>query len=130
MSVQKDLTAEEYIAILPRFILVPPGSRSIEARKMIAVTTPTKSADVNAFAGSLEIIEEPRLYKAGGPQPWWIAADPNAVDTIEYAHLEGQTEPFMDQRVGFEVDGAEFKVRHDFAAKALDHRGLFHNPSA
>jgi hypothetical protein len=130
MAQQKDISGAdaEYISVIPRFILVPPGARSIEARKMIAAVTPAKAADVNAFANSLEPIEEPRLYKPGGPQPWWLCADPNAIDTIEYAHLEGQTEPFMDQRVGFEVDGVEFKIRHDFAAKALDFRGLFYNP--
>jgi hypothetical protein len=130
MAQQKDIGGAdaEYVSVIPRFILAPPGARSIEARKIIATVTPAKSADVNAFAGSLEPIEEPRLYKPGGPQPWWLCADPNAIDTIEYAHLEGQTEPFMDQRVGFEVDGVEFKIRHDFAAKALDFRGLFYNP--
>lgn len=130
MTQQKDLDGEEYIDSRPRFILVPPGQRSIEARKMIAATTPASAADVNAFAGSLEIVEEPRLFVAGGPQPWYLAADPNLVDTVEYAHLEGQMEPFIDQRAGFEVDGVEIKVRHDFAAKALDYRGLFKNAGA
>lgn len=135
MAQQKDLgdgagADKEYIDARPRYILVPPGQRSIEARKMIAATTPAKASDVNAFTGSLQIVEEPRLFKTGGPQPWYLAADPNLVDTVEYAHLEGQTEPFIDQRAGFEVDGVEIKVRHDFAAKALDFRGLFYNAGA
>jgi len=135
MTQQKDLgdgagADKEYIDARPRFILVPPGQRSIEARKMIAATTPAKASDVNAFTGSLQIVEEPRLFKTGGPQPWYLAADPNLVDTVEYAHLEGQTEPFIDQRAGFEVDGVEIKVRHDFAAKAIDFRGLFYNAGA
>ncbi|HVZ21417.1 MAG TPA: prohead protease/major capsid protein fusion protein, partial [Vicinamibacterales bacterium] len=135
MTQQKDLgdgggADKEYIDARPRFILVPPGQRSIEARKMLAATTPAKSQDVNPFAGSLQVVEEPRLFVSGGPQPWYLAADPNLVDTVEYAHLEGQTEPFIDQRSGFEVDGVEIKIRHDFAAKALDFRGLFKNAGA
>lgn len=135
MTQQKDLgdgsgADKEYIDARPRYIVVPPGQRTIEARKMIAATTPAKASDVNAFTGSLQIVEEPRLFKTGGPQPWYLAADPNLVDTVEYAHLEGQTEPFIDQRAGFEVDGVEIKVRHDFAAKALDYRGLFYNAGA
>jgi HK97 family phage prohead protease len=135
MTQQKDLgdasgADKEYIDARPRFILVPPGQRSIEARKMLAATTPAKASDVNPFTGALQVIEEPRLFKSGGPQPWYLAADPNLVDTVEYAHLEGQTEPFLDQRSGFEVDGVEIKVRHDFAAKALDFRGLFYNAGA
>jgi len=135
MTQQKDLgdasgADKEYIDARPRFILVPPGQRAIEARKMLAATTPAKPDDVNPFAGSLQVIEEPRLFHSGGPQPWYLAADPNLVDTVEYAHLEGQTEPFIDQRSGFEVDGVEIKIRHDFAAKALDFRGLFKNAGA
>ena len=135
MTQQKDLgdgsgADKEYIDARPRYIIVPPGQRTIEARKMIAATTPAKASDVNAFTGSLQIVEEPRLFKTGGPQPWYLAADPNLVDTVEYAHLEGQTEPFIDQRAGFEVDGVEIKVRHDFAAKALDYRGVFYNAGA
>ena len=30
--------------------------------------------------------------------------------------------------MGFEVDGIEFKARHDFGAKAIDWRGLYKNP--
>lgn len=127
---QRDLDEEEYIANRPRFILVPPGQRSVEARKQVAATTPNSTQDVNAFAGSFEVIEESRLFVTGGPQPWFMASDPNLVDTVEFAHLEGQAEPFMDQRAGFEVDGVEFKVRHDFAAKALDYRGLYKNAGA
>jgi hypothetical protein len=135
MTQQKDLgdgagADKEYIDARPRFALVPPGQRAIEAKKMIAATTPAKSADVNTFTGAVAVVEEPRLFKTGGPQPWYLAADPNLVDTVEYAHLEGQAEPFLDQRAGFEVDGVEIKIRHDFAAKALDFRGLFYNAGA
>jgi hypothetical protein len=56
-----------------------------------------------------------------------LTADPATIDTIEYCRLEGQSEPFLDQRVGFELDGVEFKIRHDFAAKAIDFRGRFFN---
>lgn len=135
MTQQKDLgdasgADKEYIDARPSYVIVPPGQRAIEARKMLAATTPAKSSDVNPFAGTLQVVEEPRLFVSGGPQPWFLAADPNLVDTVEYAHLEGQTEPFIDQRVGFEVDGVEIKIRHDFAAKALDFRGLFKNAGA
>lgn len=133
MSQQRELspagaTGDQIIGNMPKFILVAPGTRAVEARKIIAQTTPAQTSQVNPYANSLEVIEEVRLFNTAGPQRWWLAADPNAIDTIEYARLEGQTEPFLDQRVGFEVDGVEFKIRHDFAAKAIDFRGLFFNP--
>lgn len=121
---------DRLISILPRFILVPPGSRSVEARKQITSTTPSSTADVNTFSGRLEVVEEPRLIPSAGQDPWFLAADPARIDTVEYAYLDGQEGVFTETRMGFEVDGIEIKARHDFAAKAIDHRGLYRNPGA
>lgn len=121
---------DRLISILPRFILVPPGSRSVEARKQITSTTPSSTADVNTFSGRLEVVEEPRLIPSAGQDPWFLAADPARIDTVEYAYLDGQEGVFTETRMGFEVDGIEIKARHDFAAKAIDHRDLWKNPGA
>ncbi len=90
-------------------------------------TTPSATADVNTFAGRLQVIEEPRLIPSTGNDPWFLAADPSRIDTIEYAYLDGQEGVYTETRSGFEVDGIEIKARHDFAAKAIDWRGLFKN---
>jgi hypothetical protein len=37
---------------------------------------------------------------------------------------------YLESRVGFDVDGVELKARLDFAAKAIDWRGLWRNPGA
>ena len=115
------------ISILPRYIITPPGGRAIEARKQVAATTPNSTADVNTFAGRLQVVEEPRLIPSSGADPWFLAADPARIDTVEYAYLDGQEGVYTETRTGFEVDGVEIKARHDFAAKAIDHRGLFKN---
>jgi hypothetical protein len=48
-----------------------------------------------------------------------------ACDTLEYARLAGTDEgPTLEARDGFDIDGVEFKAREDFAAAALDWRGL------
>ena len=118
------------ISILPQYILVPPGQRSVEARKQVTATTPANTQDVNPYAGRMQVIEEPRLIPSAGQDPWFLAADPSRIDTVEFAYLEGQEGVFTETRMGFEVDGMEIKARHDFAAKAIDSRGLFKNPGA
>ena len=118
------------ISVLPRYIITPPGARSIEARKQVTATTPSNTSDVNTFAGRLEVIEEARLIPSSGNDPWFMAADPARIDTIEYAYLDGQEGVYTETRTGFEVDGVEIKARHDFAAKAIDWRGLFKNAGA
>ena len=39
-------------------------------------------------------------------------------------------ESYLETRQGFEVDGMELKARLDFAAKAIDYRGLYKNVGA
>ena len=48
---------------------------------------------------------------------------PGQIDIIEMAMLEGEGGPMTESRVGFDCDGLEMKVRHDFAAKVLDYPG-------
>jgi len=118
------------ISVLPSYIITPPGSRAIEARKQVTATTPNSTADVNTFANRLQVVEEPRLIPASGTDPWFLAADTARIDTVEYAYLDGQDGVYTETRVGFEVDGVEIKARHDFATKAIDWRGLFKNAGA
>jgi hypothetical protein len=58
---------------------------------------------------------------------WFLAADPSRFDTIEVSYLDGIALPFLDQQDGWTVDGTEFKVRLDAAAKALAWEGLYKN---
>jgi len=43
---------------------------------------------------------------------------------VKVFFLEGQAEPYLDTREGWKVDGVEYKVRIDAAAKAMDWRAL------
>jgi hypothetical protein len=74
-------------------------------------------------------VVEPRL-DASNPNEWFLAADSSQIDTVEYAYLEGEQGLYTEQRMGFDVDGLEVKARLDFAAKAIDHRGIWKNPGA
>lgn len=59
---------------------------------------------------------------------WYLAADPSAIDTVEFCYLEGEQGLYTEQDLDFDVDGLKVKARLDFAAKAIDYRGLFRNP--
>jgi hypothetical protein len=119
------------IAVMPRHLLVPHGDRYVEARKAVTQTTPSSTEDVNVYAGALEITQEVRLKGQGDDEdPWFLLADYNRIDTVEYATLEGQSGVFTETRLGFEVDGIEIKARHDFAAAPIDRKGMVKNPGA
>jgi len=74
----------------------------------------------------MDLVVEARLTG----DAWYAAADFNQVDTIEYCFLEGNQGVYIETKQGFDVDGIAIKARHDFAAKAIDYRGLFKNAGA
>lgn len=115
--------------IAPKYLIVPAALETIANQFTSADFVSAKSGDINPFKGTLEVIAEGRL-DANSALSWYLAADNNAIDTIEYCYLEGQEGAYMETRQGFDVDGMEFKVRLDFAAKALEFRGLYKNNGA
>jgi len=109
------------------FLIVPSALELLAQQyTLVAGLIPTLQTAVNPFAGTLTTITEP-LLDADSAARWYGAANPAQFDTIEYCYLEGQQGPRYESRVGFEVEGMEFKVALDFAAKAVDWRGLLRN---
>jgi hypothetical protein len=129
MSKQTGLDGKTVLNIRPAFLVVP-TSLELAAEQLLAQNlVPAKSSDVvPANIRSLAVVSEPRLDPASGAVPWYLVANPAAIDTIEYAFLEGQEGVFIETRMGFDVDGVEIKARLDFGAKAIDWRGLYKNP--
>jgi hypothetical protein len=117
----------------PSFLIVPAAKETLAQQYTSVSFVPAQSSTINPFAqgkpDALTPIAEPRL-DANSATAWYLATDPNQIDTIEYAYLEGQQGVYMESRMGWEVDGIELKVREDFAAKALDFRGLYKNVGA
>jgi phage major head subunit gpT-like protein len=128
MAKQTGLDGKTVLNIRPAFLVVP-SSLELTAEQLIAQNlVPAKSADVVPQSiRSLAVIAEPRLDPTSGAVPWYLFASPSAIDTIEYAYLEGQDGVYIETRMGFDVDGVEIKARLDFSAKAIDWRGLFKN---
>jgi hypothetical protein len=129
MAKQTGLDGRTLLNLRPTFLVVP-AALELAAEQLIAQSlVPAKTSDVvPGSIRSLAVIAEPRLDPASGAVPWYLFASPAAIDTIEYAYLEGQDGVFIESRTGFDVDGVEIKARLDFGAKAIDWRGLFKNP--
>lgn len=110
--------------LAPEILIVGPDKEAEALKYTSSNFVAAKSVDINpAFNTSLSVIVDNRVT---GNQ-WFLASTPARVDTVEYAYLEGENGLFTTRREGFEVDGVEIKARHVFAAKAIDHRGLYRN---
>jgi hypothetical protein len=114
--------------LTPRFAAVPTALETA----LLQLIYPTQLAAtavtgvVPEWVMSLVPIVEPRL-DAASTTAWSLVSDNAVIDTVEYCYLEGQQGVYIETRQGFEVDGIEIKVREDFAAAAIDFRGLQKN---
>jgi hypothetical protein len=119
--------AGRFLNLVPEFLIAGPSSELAAAQFTSPNYVPVTNATINPeYNRGLTVIIEPRIADTS----WYLATNPGRMDTIEYAYLEGQEGLFTERREGFEVDGVEIKVRHVFAAKAIDFRGLYRNPGA
>lgn len=89
----------------------------------------TNSRAPNPFQNTYEVVADPRLDADSAVQ-WYTSANPNQYDVIEAGFLEGATEPYLETKEGWSIDGVEFKARIDCAAIPLDFRGLARNAGA
>jgi hypothetical protein len=114
--------------LTPRYIALPAAleTAGLQLIYPLQLAATAVTGVVPEWVQSLVPIIEPRL-DANSTTAWYLIADPADIDTIEYCFLEGQEGVYFETRQGFEVDGIEMKARMDFAAAAIDYRGLQEN---
>ncbi|WP_240636166.1 prohead protease/major capsid protein fusion protein [Caldimonas tepidiphila] len=127
MRLQKGLAGEE-LNLAPAYLIVPAALEQIAYQLTSSNYVPATQAAVNEFRSggrtSVDPIVEP-ILDAASATAWYAAASNSQVDTVEYCYLDGAEGPVIESEMGFETDGVSFKCRLDFAAKALDFRGLY-----
>ena len=114
----------------PATIMVPAALDGTTAQLLRSVTDPTATAAgvANRWAGNvLTQVTEGRL-DGSSSTGWYMAADPNQVDTVVVVFLEGEEVPVLADETAFGTGDKKYGIRHTVAAKAVDHRGLYLNP--
>lgn len=130
MTKQVGLDGKTRLNIRPRHVVLPPELETKAEQLLASMIVPAQSSNVTpASMRSLNIVVEPRLSDASATA-YYTVADPSAVDGLAYAYLEGNEGVYTETRQGFDVDGMEVKVRQDFGAAMIDHRGWAKNPGA
>lgn len=112
--------------IVPRFLLVPAAletTADVLLRSVASTDSEKNSGVINPFQNSLVPVVEARL-DSNSKTAWYLAADPNQVDTVEVMFLDGMQQPVIEEAETSDIDGKTFYVRLDVGARALDHRGL------
>ncbi|MBP2232556.1 hypothetical protein J2847_005885 [Azospirillum agricola] len=128
----KALDGKTIINAQPAILLVPAALETkaeqlIVTRSMVAATA---GEQIPEFFRSLEPVVEP-LLDADSQTAHYLFTDPaSPTGSITYAYLEGEEGVYTEERIGFDVDGMEIKVRHDFGAGVMDYRGVYKDPGA
>ncbi|MDO6587707.1 Mu-like prophage major head subunit gpT family protein [Salipiger sp. 1_MG-2023] len=128
MRTQKESATGPALNITPKYMIVPAALEVAAAQLLQSAVDPTanKGHASNPVAGMAQLIVDGRL-DAASATGWYLAADPNAYDTIEVAYLDGVQEPYLEEKTAWSTDGVELKVRIDAGVAPLDHRTLYKN---
>lgn len=111
--------------ITPAYLLVPAALEALALQLMQSQYEPGDAGNVpNTARGMAEVIVDPR-FDADSATRWYLAANPNLIDTIEVVYLNGVRTPTLERQMGWSRDGVEYKVRMDAGVKALEWRGLY-----
>jgi phage major head subunit gpT-like protein len=132
MALQKDSNVTSFGIRLDRLV-VPvalEGSARVVATSQFQVDgTNVDPTLPNQVQGTFAITSDARL-DADSAVKWYGVGNQGIYDTVSVAYLDGQRTPYMEQQNGWSVDGVEYKVRIDAAAKALDWRAMAYNAGA
>ncbi|WNG45272.1 hypothetical protein F0U60_15010 [Archangium minus] len=130
MAQQKDPSGNEFIDLRPAVLVIPIGLGG-DARVINDAqydTTANTFQKPNSVRGLFrDIVDTPRLEGTRR----YLFADPNIAAAIEVAFLEESgSEPRLDMRKGFEVDGISWRVVLDYGVAFIDHRAAVTNAGA
>jgi len=130
MRKQKALQGKATLNIVPKFLIIPAQLELAAMQVIRSAFDPALASGVayNPFTELTPIVDA--TLDESSLTSWFLAADPGQIDTVEVAFLNGQRTPYQEQRIGFDVDGLEMKVRIDVGCKALDYRGVYKNAGA
>lgn len=122
MMKQTNVGGLDYLNLQPKFLICGPD-QMLAAKQILAQIQAQTSSNVNPFSGSMELVVDAEI---SGNQ-YFLAADPNVIDTITMVRLEGQEQPRIDSQINWNDNGLDLKVSYAVCAEAMDFRGLYKN---
>ena len=121
----KGLDGQTLINVQPKYLLVGP-SLETDAEKLLASIYAASTDDVNAFAGKLSLLVEPRITD----DRWYVFADPARIASMAYGYLASAQGVQIQRAEAWDTLGMKYRAFLDFGAGWLDWRGAYFNAGA
>lgn len=132
MRQQKGTSSLDYIDPQPAFLITPVALETTSEQLLASLSDPAKqNSGTNnpEWIRRLTLVSDPRL-DAVDNKAWYLAANPNQIDTIIRAYLQGEGRPYVEENDEFKRDVISYKSRLDLGVGVIDFRGLYKNPGA
>lgn len=130
MRKQTGLNGTTVLNLAPAFLIVPAALETVAFQfTLLGGHMPAQQTNINpAFNAALEVVVD-AVLDATSATTWYLAA-PVPYSGVHFLTLEGSPNPRTETRQGWEIEGMEIKVVDDFAAAAMDWRGVYKNAGA
>jgi ATP-dependent protease ClpP protease subunit len=117
------------VNLTPDFLIVPTDLEGTARQFLLSSTNGyapvalTGAAGPNIYAGSMQLIVEPRLD--GSAAQWYTAAGPNRIDGLVYGYLADEPGPTITPVPERDPDGVTLLARTDFGCAVKDYRFIY-----
>lgn len=115
------------VNLTPDFLMVPTDLEGTALQFLFptgyAPAAITGAAGPNVYAGSMQLIVEPRLD--GSAAQWYMAAGPNRIDGLVYGYLADEPGPTITPVPERDPDGLTLLARTDFGCAVKDYRFIY-----
>ena len=130
MSQHKDIGGKRRLNIEPVFFIAPTSIKG--AARQFFNTVYIGGAENQPYLKNTHAEQYVRIYESrlndDSTTRWYLAGEKGT--TVVVIFLNGNETPRIKQQDGFRVEGIEYFVGFDVAAKALSHKSLFKNDGA
>ena len=128
MRKQKNLRGEEFLNIIPKYLIVPTKSEFLARQLLTSTSDPnaTHYGITNPLMGSLQIITDAEL-DALDTDAYYFLADQMLMDTIEVTYLNGNQRPVIESQVAFDTLGIRYRIYMEYGVTVVDTKGIYKN---
>ena len=115
------------VNLTPDYLVVPSDLEATALQFLYpsgyAPAAMTGAAGPNVYAGSMQLIVEPRLD--GSAVQWYAAAGPSKVDGLVFGYLADEPGPSITPVPERDPDGLSILARFDFGAAVMNYRFIY-----